>query len=79
MLSGDLLNDLRKGHVHFEPIGDEELLEEVCEDEFEHEMDEEHIFLSTEGAGLEERVNGSVTVSSDHYFNSEQRTILGRN
>ena len=44
MLSGDLLNDLRKGHVHFEPSGSEESVEAVVEDGLMHEMDEDHIF-----------------------------------
>jgi hypothetical protein len=68
MLPGDLLNDLRKGHVHFESTENEEWSEEVCEEVFEHEMDEDPILLVTgEGAPLKWE-DGSVTISNDNFL-----------
>jgi hypothetical protein len=45
MLSGDLRNDLVKGHVHFEPTGPETDEADMVD---EYELDEDHVFIALE-------------------------------
>ena len=69
MLPGDLLNDLRKGHVSFEPSpGVDEEMAASAENIYEHEMDEDHVLLSHENKDPLKSSENSVMIPTDSYL-----------